>query len=282
MQLSIFEILQDVSYSDKRVMLGLSGGINSAAALCYLAEEVEDKPEDIYLYYAHFDEHSPGTREFVHAQVDYAKDHFSNVIFEESENSIIEFFEKEKMIPQPKVTPCTRKLKIMPMVEFMEKHKIDVDIVGYVRSEWSRINRQIEVGVKNKEYLIRHLSDEDCFFLVKKHIGWYPAIYDIKWNDKRIKDALSEYGSLLHPDQYKVIKSYSDSGYNYRRKSYRVFKHNNCLPCKNMHQWEIFLVKVFFPEMYEEAMSLAERMNGYWGRKNEFVNENSDCAICSI
>jgi len=43
---------------DKRVMIGLSGGINSMAVLCWLIEQ-EDKPKDIWLFYAHFEEHSP-------------------------------------------------------------------------------------------------------------------------------------------------------------------------------------------------------------------------------
>ena len=43
MQLSVFEILQDVDYSGKRLMIGMSGGINSAAAAqCYAAETEMD------------------------------------------------------------------------------------------------------------------------------------------------------------------------------------------------------------------------------------------------
>ncbi len=282
MQLSIFEILQDVDYEDRRVMIGLSGGINSAAALIYLAKNVEARPEELFLYYAHFDEHSPGTEKFVHDCVKYAKENLKKVIFEQSQNSVLDFFEKSKMIPQPKITPCTRILKIEPMVEFMQRHKIDVDIVGYVRHEWRRINRQLDRGIENKEYLIRHLSDEDCFALVKKSIGWYPEIYDLKWNDPRIKEYLKKHCKDLHPIQYRTISKYANAGYNNMRKSYRVFKHNNCLPCKNMHQWEIFLLRIFYPEYYKNAMDLADRMKSYWGRSVEIVNENSDCAICSI
>jgi 3'-phosphoadenosine 5'-phosphosulfate sulfotransferase (PAPS reductase)/FAD synthetase len=282
MQLSVFEILQDISYSDDRVMVGLSGGINSMAALCYLATMVEDRPDEIYLYYAHFDEHSPDTERFVLAGVEYAKKHFNKVVYEQSQNSILSFFKEQKMIPQPKVTPCTRMLKIAPMVEFMKRHKIDKDIVGYVRHEWSRINRQIDRGVQNKDYLIRHLSDEDCFSLVKKEIGWYPEIYRLRWDDLRIKEALLNDGHLLHPNQYRTIKEYSDQGYNFRRKSYRVFKHNNCLPCKNMHQWELYLIKIFYPNYYDRAIRLAKEMGSYWGRQEEQVNENSDCAVCAL
>lgn len=282
MQLSIFEILQDVSYSDKRVMIGLSGGINSMAALSYLATCVDEKPDELFLYYAHFEEHSPDTQNFVLAGVEYAEKHFQKVTFEQSQNSVIQFFREQKMIPQPAVTPCTRLLKILPMVEFMKRHSIDVDIVGYVRHEWSRINRQIAKGVENKEYLIRHLSDEDCFSLVEKEIGWYPEIYRLRWDDVRIKQALKKYGHELHPSQLRIISDYSESGYNHRRQSYRVFKHNNCLPCKNMHQWEIFLLRIFYPDYLKNAMDLADELGAYWGRSNEVVNENSDCAVCSI
>lgn len=282
MQLSVFETLQDFGYLDKRVMIGLSGGINSSAVLAYLAKEVIDKPEELFLYYAHFDEHSPGTEDFVKANVEYAKANFEKVVFEQSQNSVIDFFEKSNMIPQPKVTPCTRILKIEPMVEFMSKHKIDIDIVGYVRHEYNRINRQIERGVKNKDYLIRHLSDEDCFSLVESEIGWYPDIYKLKWNDPRIKEFLKSHGSELHPKQFNIISDYAQQSYNYRRKSYRVFKHNNCLPCKNMHQWEIFLLRIFYPDYYDRAMQLADRLSAYWGRSDELINENSDCAVCAI
>ena len=282
MQLDVFEVLQDVDYSDKRVMLGLSGGINSAAALSYLCTKVENKPKEIYLFYAHFVEHSGDTEKFVLDQVEYAKRFFDKVHYKQTNNSIIEFFRKSKMIPQPKVTPCTRILKIEPIVEFMATNKIDVDIVGYVRTEWKRINRQLDRGITNKDYLIRHLSDEDCFSLVRKEIGWFPEIYKLKWNDPRIKEALEIWGHELHPIQYKTIKKYSDQGYNNMRQTYRVFKHNNCLPCKNMHQWEIFLIRIFYFKEYENAMNLAIELNGYWGRLEEFVNENSDCAICSV
>lgn len=282
MQLSVFEILQDVNYKDKRVMMGMSGGINSAAALVYLAEYVEEKPDELFLYYAHFEEHSSDTEKFVLACVEYAKKKFKKVVFEQSNNSLLDFFKKSKMIPQPKVTPCTRILKIEPMVEFMQKHEIDVDIVGYVRHEWRRMNRQIERGVEKKEYLIRHMSDEDCFSIVEKFIGWFPEIYSLKWNDSRILSFLELHKSDLVENQYNIIKQYAEKGFNFRSNSNRVFKHNNCLPCKNMHQWEIFLLRIFFSSYYEDAMKLAENLGSYWGRSHQHVNESSDCAVCSV
>lgn len=283
MQTSLFEILQDYSYQDKKIMIGLSGGINSAAALVYLCEEVNDLPDEIYLYYAHLEEHSPDTKPFVLSCVEYAKKHFEKVIFETSNNSMTEYCRNDfKGIPQPKITPCTKFLKLIHMTEFMARHGIDLDIVGYVRHEYNRINRQIERCVKNKDYLISHLSDEDCFSIVRKYIGWYPKIYDIKWNDKRIGYALEKWGNELHETQRKTIQKYYSQGYNNMRKSYRVFKHNNCLPCKNMHQWELFLIRVFYPDYYKIAKDLEKELGAYWGRKDEFVNENSDCAICSV
>ncbi len=283
MQLSVFETLQDVNYSDGRNMIGISGGINSAAALIYLSEFVEDKPDEIYLYYAHLKEHSPDTEKFVLELVEYAKKHFKNVVFESSINSMLEYCENDfHGIPQPKITPCTKFLKLIHMNKFMAKHNIDRDIVGYVRHEFRRIQRQIDRGVKKKDYLIRHLSDEDCFSIVEKYFGWYPAIYNIKWTDKKIGESLEKWGHELHPTQRKTIQKYHSQGFNNMRKSYRVFKHNNCLICKNMHQWEIFMIRIFYPDYYNRAMTTAKKLNSYWGRSDEFINENSDCAICAV
>jgi len=204
MQLSLIETIADVDYSNKKVMIGLSGGINSAAVLVYLVEHVTDKPKDIYLYYCHLDEHSPDTKPFVLALVEYAKQHFDRVVFESSDHSMTDFCRDEfKGIPHPSVSACTRILKIQHIVDFMRRYEIDVDIVGYVRSEYRRIENQIKRDVKNKDYLISHLSDEDCFSLVKNHIGWYPAIYDIKWADKRIGEALVVRGGAIGAESTK-------------------------------------------------------------------------------
>lgn len=283
MQLAIIELINDVDYSNKRVMIGLSGGINSAAAAIYLAKYTDNKPKDLYLYYSHLDEHSKGTRRFVLELVKWLKNHFDNVIFETSDNSMLEYCEESfKGIPHPKISPCTKFLKLIHMTEFMAKHKIDVDIIGYVRHEYKRINRQIDRGVENKDYLIRHLSDEDCFDLVEREFGWYPSIYKIKWDDRRIGEALVKWGHELSKKQRETIQKYHSLGYNTYRKSYRVFKHNNCLPCKNMHQWELFLVRIFFPEEYKNAMNTAKKLDSHWGRADEILNENSDCAICAV
>lgn len=57
---------------DKKVMIGLSGGINSMALLCWLAEQ-PNRPTDLWLFYAHFKEHSPDTWDFVQSGMEYAK-----------------------------------------------------------------------------------------------------------------------------------------------------------------------------------------------------------------
>ena len=82
MQLTIFEILQDSwNYSDKKVMIGLSGGINSAAVLAYLAKNVIDKPKELFLFYAHFDEHSSDTIDFAHSGLDDAATLYTVLFF---------------------------------------------------------------------------------------------------------------------------------------------------------------------------------------------------------
>lgn len=47
-------------FEDKNILIGLSGGINSAAVLLWLYESGV-KPKSLHLFYAHFTEHSPDT-----------------------------------------------------------------------------------------------------------------------------------------------------------------------------------------------------------------------------
>ena len=42
------------------------------------------------------------------------------------------------------------------------------------------------------------------------------------------------------------------------------------------------MIKIFYPEFYNEAMKLAVELKSYWGRSNEAINENSDCAVCVV
>ena len=46
------------SLSNEKVLIGLSGGINSMAVLCQLVESGV-KPKELHLFYCHFEEHSP-------------------------------------------------------------------------------------------------------------------------------------------------------------------------------------------------------------------------------
>ena len=283
MQLSILETIDDQlpNYEGKRVMIGLSGGINSAAVLAYLARFVQYNPETLYLFHTNIIEHSPDTLDFVLANVEYARQHFPNVVYEQKDVSIIRFFDENNMIAHPSVSPCTRLLKIEPMVEFMARHEIDVDLVGYVRSEYGRIKRQALRGAKRKAYPIAHINNEDCFSLVEKEIGWFPAIYRLMWNDSRIRPYLHQYGHELAPQQRGVVENYARRGFGFDG-SRRVFKHNNCLPCKNMHQWEIWLLRLFYPEHHREAMGLAEKLGSYWGRSAEEPTEiDTTCTMCA-
>ena len=267
MQTALFIDYED--YSDDKVLIGLSGGINSMAVLCWLADYPEEyKPKELHLFYAHFDEHSPDTEDFCKAGVEFAKKNFETVIYKQLNNSLIDFFKDQKMIPHPMVSPCTRVLKIMPIHEYMANQDIKVDLVGYVRDETRRIKRMAEKtnseitnvvteeGV-TKKFPIHDKSNEWCFDIVKSKIGWYPKIYDIK-----------------------------DS------KNNRVFKHNNCLPCKNMNQKDFLLVKEHFPEYWLKAVQLSEELQGYWGRdKKGFATAfgeaqtpdgSQDCVICAF
>ena len=77
MQKSLF--LEQTDYSGKDIMIGLSGGINSMAVLCWLANYPQQyKPKILHLFYAHFEEHSPDTLNFVLAGVKYAKENLTN------------------------------------------------------------------------------------------------------------------------------------------------------------------------------------------------------------
>jgi hypothetical protein len=249
-------------YRQSRVMIGLSGGINSMAILCWLSK-YEFKPKDIYLFYSHFKEHSPDTLTFVLSGVEYAKKHFNNVIYEQTNNSVIDFFRQLKMIPHPIIAPCTRQLKIIPAIEFANKHNCNIDLVGYVSNEIRRVKNMQSKGADNlflsKKFPIIHFNNENCFELVKKEIGWYPKIYDI--TDEKGK---------------------------------RIFTHNNCLPCKNMQMKDYKEVKKYFPEYWQKAEDLANELQKHWGRSKEdyYVSfgrkdfevnyEKQVCDVCAV
>lgn len=51
MQTEMF--IEHPDYSDKNVLIGLSGGINSMAVLCWIAKIPEElKPKKLFLFYA--------------------------------------------------------------------------------------------------------------------------------------------------------------------------------------------------------------------------------------
>jgi quinolinate synthase len=117
-------------------------------------------------------------------------------------------------------------------------------LVGFVREEKNRMLRQINHGATNKIYLIAELTNDECFQIVKEKIGWYPKIYDIYENGKR------------------------------------VFKHNNCLPCKNMSDKDLQKVKQYFPEYWNNAISMSNRIGKFWGRSEKELK--IDCQVCSF
>lgn len=220
------------SFAGKKILIPLSGGINSAAALLYIGESWPDneKPDELHLYYAHFQEHSPDTFRFVKDQIRYARMQFSKVFVVITRHSALRFFQAQKMIPHPTLSPCSVDLKIIPMMNYASLQKLDYQIIGYVRGEAKRIKRQQSKGDKRSIYPIRQWSDEDCFSFVRSVLGWYPAIYDIRERGKR------------------------------------VFTHNNCLPCKNMSKPQLVKVEKYYPGKMEKANALAESIGSYWGR----------------
>ena len=243
MQLDL--IIEQEDFSDEKVLIGLSAGINSAAVLVWLSEYPDEyKPKELHLFYAHMEEHSPDSFPFVKDLIRYARTKFKNVFVKITRNSVIRFFEEQKMIPHPSVSPCTRLLKILPMHEYMALNGIKIDLVGYVREEAKRRtnrmakktksevkNRSVVVDGISKHMIISDKTNEYCFHSVKRAIGWYPKIYDIKHNGKR------------------------------------VFTHNNCLPCKNYNEQEFANVEIYYPEYYDEAQDLGDRLGKFWGRK---------------
>lgn len=272
-QLELFErdtaalMIQKGDFSKKKVLIGISGGINSAGVLAWLSEiDEEKKPLELHLFYAHFEEHSPDTLPFARACKEFALTNFKNVSYTETYNSIIEHFEKMKMIPHPAAIPiCTKELKVEPIYRYMVEHKIDVDLVGYVREEKRRGKNMYQKAPNMRYYKAFPIIDKDnewCFDIVLAKIGWYPAIYDIR----------DENGK-------------------------RLFSHNNCLPCKNMQKKDFELVELYYPEYWQRAVDLSNRLKKHWGRDEEdFIRtylsfgredwevgyERQNCFICNF
>lgn len=243
-------------YDGKKILCPISGGINSAAVLLYLYE-IGAKPIELHLYYRHFKEHSPDTQQFVDRLFEFARLKFdTRVLTKQVDNSVLDFFKEQKMIPHPMVSPCSRMLKIVPMAEYAAQNGIEMDLVGYIRQEAKRrIGKQKNELFTTKDFPIRMFDEEWCFEIVKKYIGWYPDIYDIK----------------------------DESGK-------RVFKHNNCLPCKNMSIKDLQAVQEHYPVYMNEANKLSVDLKAYWGRnaqdyyttfgKEDY--EGNKCEVCEF
>ena len=246
------------SLSGEKVLIGLSGGINSMAVLCQLVESGV-KPKELHLFYAHFVEHSPDTFRFVADGIRFARKHFQNVKVKITRNSILGFFESKNMIPHPMLSPCSLSLKIEPINCYSFENNIKIDLVGYVKKELKRRaekqnkDKQLNLFSLQKLYPIGSYSDEWCFEIVTKHIGWHPKIYNILENGKR------------------------------------VFKHNNCLPCKSGNVSDLENVKKYFPNEFQNAMLTSRKLSSYWGRSEaDFysnfgreLGQESTCKSCA-
>ena len=273
-------------YTGKKVMIGLSAGINSAAVLAWLIQSGQ-VPSELHLFYAHLEEHSPDSFSFVKSCIRVAKKHFPDVRVKVERHSVLRYFNQEKMIPHPTLSPCTEKLKIIPMILYCDKHAIEVDLVGYVRKEKRRINRMNKKNATtlflSKEFPISLFDDEWCFNTVKDVIGWYPKIYDHKWNDPGFMEYVGgRLASLDEDTRRKVLKKLGTNA--------RVFDHNNCLPCKNMYIDDMLGIEYFYPEYMKKANDLSEALKSHWGRdaddyymtfgKQDY--ESPKCEICSF
>ena len=260
------------SLSNEKVLIGLSGGINSMAVLCQLVESGV-KPKELHLFYCHFEEHSPDTFKFVRAGIDFARKHFDNVKVKITRNSVLRYFEKSNMIPHPMKSPCSFWLKIEPIARYSFENGIKIDLVGYVKKELKRRSEKQQKTMQKdlfsleKHYPIGEYDDEWCFDIVKRLIGWYPAIYDILYT---YADYENGYCSL-------------------REVGSRVFKHNNCLPCKSGNIRDLENVKRYFYSLFQNAIGLSRRIEAYWGRSfDDFyskfgreLGQESTCESCA-
>lgn len=261
---SLFDGLEPpVDYSASRVRVPLSAGINSAAVLCGMGEHhPEDlKPLELHLYYAHLREHSPDSFPFVADLVRYARRKFPVVKVKITRASVNQYFIEQKMIPHPTISPCSRDLKIAPMQNYDGEHGIDVVLIGYVRHEFKRYKQAQKWASKTARtkdsYPLLTWTDDDCLNLVKDVIGWYPAIYDIRWTFADWMAGLCQK----------------------REVGRRVFTHNNCLPCKNMTARQIQMVGRHFPAYAVTAQAAADQIPGaYWGRDD--VPDVFKCDAC--
>lgn len=260
MQGSLLDITDDVvDYSDKKVMIPLSEGINSAAIVCLLGEHhpAPMMPKELHLFDVHLVEHSPDSLQFAWALIQYAHRKFPYVTATIVQDSFDKWCLDNKMVPHPSISPCSRELKMNRLDEYFTKQQLDIRLIGYVRHEmkrWTKAQKHIDSTYR---YPILSLTDEDCFEIVKKAIGWYPAIYDITFTQEDLISGLCRKFELGR----------------------RVFKHNNCLDCKNLTTRQVKHVRKHFPLVAERADLIATSLPGArWGRDD--VPEVMKCDAC--
>ena len=154
-----------------------------------------------------------------------------------------------------------------------------------------RVNNMQSKGADNlfmsKQFPIMDLTNEDCFEVVKNEIGWYPKIYDLRWNDlgfiEFVKSNLNRFNDDIKKKLLKKI--WTDK---------RVFTHNNCLPCKNMQIDDYLCVEYFYPDYFKNATDLSNELKKHWGRSAddyytsfgrqdyEVNYETQICDICAV
>lgn len=240
-------------FSGQRVLVGVSGGINSAALLVHLLTEhpVEKRPKTLMLFAALLKEHPPGVErrgvnEFALDMMRWARARHPDVRLGVHRASVLAFFESEKFIPHPTLSPCTAALKLVPMARWSDSQGgHNVDLVGYVRGEQKRIDRQQARGAVGKRYPIAHITNADCFALVREHIGYYPEVYDLTEEDGKPS-----------------------------------FGNGNCIPCKNWGKKRIESGRRHYPGMMRRADDMAARIGAYWGR--ETTHAPDACAVCAF
>lgn len=178
------------------------------------------------------------------------------------------------MIPHPMVSPCSRKLKIEVAERWAFENGIQVDLVGYVKHELSRRAGKQQIKLQNslfaleKEYPIGGFTDEWCFEIVDKVIGWHPAIYDLLWSEEDYLEGLCEKRDI----------------------GKRIFKHNNCLPCKNGNEKDMKAIRKYYPQYHHAAMFLSSKLGKYWGRDGDKfyakfgreLGQESTCEACKF
>lgn len=236
---------EPIDYSHSRILIPLSGGVTSAALLSFLGEfhPLARKPRELHLYHTQFQEHSPDTLHFVADCVRYAERVFHSVKVKIIKQSVNAFFIAQRLIPDPTTSPCTVQLRTLPQEQYCRDEAIDWVIEGFVRSSQQPHPQYISYGGRQIPYPLLGLTDDESFNLVEQVIGWYPAIYDIFEGGRR------------------------------------VFKFNNCLPCKNMNRAEVENVWKYFPQYAQEAeVAAAQIPGGVWGSQD--VPDIFKCDTC--